>query len=175
MQQIMPQIQVLRLFVSLELRHVDHIHIHVVQGVMVDVWWGICEREGPGCYDFEGYAALFDRIAAIGLKVQAVMSFHAAGANVGDTCNIPLPPWVTAVGERDHDIFYTDRAQRRNRECLSLSVDREPIFWGKTPLEVYAAYIRAFSDCFQHLFGAVFLCCVPDVPACQIAGCPARF
>jgi beta-amylase len=132
-----------------------------MQGVMVDVWWGICEREGPGRYDFEGYAALFDRIAAIDLKVQAVMSFHAAGANVGDTCNIPLPPWVIAVGERDPDIFYTDQSDQRNRECLSLAVDQEPIFWGKTPLELYAGYIRAFADRFQHLFGVFRPCSLP--------------
>jgi hypothetical protein len=31
------------------------------------------------------------QVARAGLKVQAVMSFHAAGSNVGDTCRIPLP------------------------------------------------------------------------------------
>jgi hypothetical protein len=31
------------------------------------------------------------QVAASGLKVQAVMSFHAAGGNVGDTCRISLP------------------------------------------------------------------------------------
>jgi beta-amylase len=25
-----------------------------VKGVMVDVWWGIVERDGPRCYDFAG-------------------------------------------------------------------------------------------------------------------------
>ena len=61
---------------------------------MVDVWWGIVEHAGPQLYDFSAYTRLFGRIAASGLKVQAVMSFHAAGGNVGDTCNISLPPWV---------------------------------------------------------------------------------
>ena len=65
-----------------------------VEGVMVDVWWGIVEHAGPRRYDFSAYKRLFDRIAASGLKVQAVMSFHAAGGNVGDTCNISLPRWV---------------------------------------------------------------------------------
>lgn len=31
------------------------------------------------------------QVAEHGLKVQAVMSFHAAGGNVGDTCKVPLP------------------------------------------------------------------------------------
>lgn len=62
-----------------------------VEGVMVDVWWGIVERAGPGTYDFAAYQSLFRKVARAGLKVQAVMSFHAAGGNVGDTCKIGLP------------------------------------------------------------------------------------
>ena len=49
-------------------------------------------------------------MAESGLKVQAVMSFHAAGGNVGDTCKISLPKWVQSVGGEDPDIYYTDRA-----------------------------------------------------------------
>jgi beta-amylase len=58
---------------------------------MVDVWWGIVERAGPRQYDLSAYKRLFHKVAAADLKVQAVMSFHAAGGNVGDTCKIPLP------------------------------------------------------------------------------------
>lgn len=41
------------------------------------------------------------------------MSFHAAGGNVGDTCKIPLPKWVVDIGERNPDIFYTDKQMHR--------------------------------------------------------------
>ena len=64
---------------------------------MVDIWWGIVEHAGPQLYDFSAYQRLISRIAASGLKVQAVMSFHAAGGNVGDTCNISLPGWVVRI------------------------------------------------------------------------------
>ena len=94
-----------------------------VAGVAVDVWWGIAEAAGPGEYDFDAYARLFDAAAAAGLKVSATMSFHAAGGNVGDTCTVPLPPWVLAAGEKEPDMFYTDAAGHRNRECLSLGAD----------------------------------------------------
>ena len=40
-----------------------------VEGVMVDVWWGIAERS-PGQYDFSAYRRLFDMITEAGLKVQ---------------------------------------------------------------------------------------------------------
>lgn len=32
-----------------------------VEGVMVDVWWGICERAGPHVYDFSAYRRLFHK------------------------------------------------------------------------------------------------------------------
>ena len=68
-----------------------------VTGVMVDVWWGIVEADAPGTYNFDAYLELLRMAALNGLKVQAVMSFHAAGGNVGDNVNIPLPDWVLQV------------------------------------------------------------------------------
>lgn len=126
-----------------------------VEGVMVDVWWGIAERGGPRQYDLSAYKRLFYKVAAAGLKVQAVMSFHAAGGNVGDTCKIPLPKWVLEVGEKNPDIFYTDKSGHRNRECLSLGCDEVPLFWGRTPVDMYRDFIEHFCDTFQHLFGTV--------------------
>jgi beta-amylase len=124
-----------------------------VEGVMVDVWWGIVERAGPKQYDFSAYKRLFHKVAAAGLKVQAVMSFHAAGGNVGDTCKIPLPKWVLDIGETNSDIFYTDKQGHRNRECLSLGCDEVPLFWNRTPVEMYRDFIDGFADTFDYIFG----------------------
>ena len=66
------------------------------------------------------------------------MSFHAAGTNVGDTCNIQLPPWVLREGAANPDIFYTDAAGFRNRECLSTGCLHEPVLAGRTPLQARA-------------------------------------
>ena len=33
-----------------------------VEGVMVDVWWGIVENAGPGQYDFSAYKRLFHKV-----------------------------------------------------------------------------------------------------------------
>ena len=57
-----------------------------VEGVMMDVWWGLVEREAPGTYNWGGYAELLEMAKQHGLKVQAVMSFHKCGGNVGDSC-----------------------------------------------------------------------------------------
>lgn len=122
--------------------------------VQVDVWWGIVERRGAQDYDFIGYQKLFHKVAQAGLKIQAVMSFHAAGTNVGDTCNITLPPWVLAAGVENPDIFYTDKVGSRNTECLSLGCLREPVLNGRTPLAAYTDFLTAFTSTFDYFIGA---------------------
>ena len=56
-----------------------------VEGIMMDVWWGLVEREKPGEYNWGGYVELLEMAKKHGLKVQAVMSFHQCGGNVGDS------------------------------------------------------------------------------------------
>ena len=58
-----------------------------VEGVMVDVWWGLVEKDGPLKYNWEGYAELMNMVKKVGLKLQVVMSFHQCGGNVGDSCS----------------------------------------------------------------------------------------
>uniref|UniRef100_A0ACD5TM78 Uncharacterized protein n=1 Tax=Avena sativa TaxID=4498 RepID=A0ACD5TM78_AVESA len=126
-----------------------------VEGVMVDVWWGVVERDGPGQYDWEGYAELVRMVERAGLKLQMVMSFHQCGGNVGDSCNIPLPPWVLAEVSANPDIVYTDRSGRRNPEYISLGCDTLPVLKGRTPVQVYSDYMRSFRDRFSGYLGTV--------------------
>lgn len=120
---------------------------------MIDVWWGYVEHTQPNDYDFSAYKALFDKVASYGLKIQCVMSFHAAGPNVGDTCQISLPQWVLDVGSVNPDIFFTNKDYWRDEECISLGCDEVPLFYGRTPVQVYKDFIEVFSDTFQHMFG----------------------
>lgn len=61
-----------------------------VEGVMVDAWWGLVEKDGPFKYNWEGYAELVNMVQRHGLKLQVVMSFHQCGGNVGDSCRYEL-------------------------------------------------------------------------------------
>ncbi|TVU31646.1 hypothetical protein EJB05_23342 [Eragrostis curvula] len=126
-----------------------------VEGVMVDVWWGVVERDGPGRYDWEAYAELVRMVERAGLRLQAVMSFHQCGGNVGDSCNIPLPQWVLDEMSSNPDIVYTDRSGRRNPEYISLGCDTMPVLKGRTPIQVYSDYMRSFRDRFQDYLGNV--------------------
>eukprot|EP00899_Mesostigma_viride_P000180 jgi/Mesvir1/10162/Mv18042-RA.1 len=118
-----------------------------VNGIMVDVWWGIAERDGPKQYDFRAYRNIMHIVKNTGLKFQAVMAFHACGGNVGDNnTHIPLPEWVMKAAASDPDILYTDRAGHRNRECLSLFADEDMVLFGRTPLQCYEDFMMAFKE-----------------------------
>jgi beta-amylase len=124
-----------------------------VEGVMMDVWWGLVERERPGEYNWGGYNELMEIAKKHGLKVQAVMSFHQCGGNVGDSVTIPLPKWAVEEIDKDPDLAYTDQWGRRNYEYISLGCDTLPVLKGRTPIQCYADFMRAFRDNFKHLLG----------------------
>lgn len=44
---------------------------------------------------------------------------------------------------------------RRNKECLSLGCDEVPLFWGRSPVDMYRDFMDAFANAFQHMFGSV--------------------
>ncbi|CAI9759960.1 unnamed protein product [Fraxinus pennsylvanica] len=117
-----------------------------VDGVMVDVWWGIIEAKGPKQYDWSSYRKLFRLVQKCGLKVQAIMSFHQCGGNIGDVVDIPIPDWVLAIGEEHPDIFYTDRSGTRNREYLSLGVDNLPLFGCQNAVQMHSDNMKSFSE-----------------------------
>ncbi|KAF2285574.1 hypothetical protein GH714_005598 [Hevea brasiliensis] len=124
-----------------------------VEGIMMDVWWGLVERDAPGVYNWGGYTELLEMAKRHGLKVQAVMSFHQCGGNVGDSCTIPLPKWVVEEIDQDPNLAYTDQWGRRNYEYISLGCDTIPVLKGRTPVQCYSDFMRAFRDNFKNLLG----------------------
>ncbi|BFG31194.1 hypothetical protein CerSpe_174680 [Prunus speciosa] len=128
-----------------------------VEGVMVDAWWGLVEKDGPSKYNWEGYAELVQMVQKHGLKIQVVMSFHQCGGNVGDSCSIPLPPWVLEEVSKNPDLVYTDKSGRRNPEYISLGCDSLPVLGGRTPIQVYTDYMRSFHDRFRDYLGNVIV------------------
>ncbi|WCJ37696.1 Beta-amylase [Euphorbia peplus] len=125
-----------------------------VDGVMVDVWWGIIESKGPNQYDWSAYKTLFQLIQQSHLKIQAIMSFHQCGGNIGDQVYIPIPQWVTKVADSNPDIFYTDRQGNRNNEYLSIGVDHQPLFAGRTAIQMYSDYMKSFRENMEDLIKA---------------------
>jgi hypothetical protein len=75
---------------------------------------------------------------------------------------IPLPKWVVEEIDRDPDLAYTDKQGRRNYEYLSLGCDTLPVLKGRSPVQVYADYMRSFRDTFAEYMGQTIVVWLMD-------------
>ncbi|KAK4601222.1 hypothetical protein RGQ29_010691 [Quercus rubra] len=126
-----------------------------VEGVVVEVWWGLVERDEPGVYNWQGYLDLVALAKRCGLKVRAVMAFHQCATGPDDPHWIPLPLWVLQAIDKDPDLAYSDRFGRRNMEYISLGCDILPVLRGRSPIQAYTDFMRNFRDTFRPFLGVV--------------------
>jgi beta-amylase len=77
------------------------------------------------------------------------MSFHACE----DSVRIPLPDWVTNIGNGNSDIFYKDADGDPDREYLSWAIDEEPLANGLTSIQVYQKFMEQFRTEMNAYFG----------------------
>eukprot|EP00931_Biecheleriopsis_adriatica_P074753 TRINITY_DN48759_c0_g1_i1.p1 TRINITY_DN48759_c0_g1~~TRINITY_DN48759_c0_g1_i1.p1 ORF type:complete len:856 (+),score=139.94 TRINITY_DN48759_c0_g1_i1:78-2645(+) len=127
-----------------------------VRGVMADVWWGLSEPQ-PGQYCFGAVFELCCLLSELQLELQATMSFHQCGGNVGDNVTIPLPDWVLEVA-REEQLLYCDRYGQVSEDCLSLSADESAVFPGsvgttvRTAKNCYRDFVASFARaCLEYL------------------------
>lgn len=113
-----------------------------VDGVSVDIWWGLVEKRGDQQFDWAYYDAIFADIRSAGLKIVPIMAFHQCGGNVGDDCDIPLPPWIwqhyRAVGIAPEDLQYVSEFGNRSVETIALWANE----W---VLPQYQEFMQAFA------------------------------
>lgn len=126
-----------------------------VDGVNVDVWWGVVEISTPHQYNWEPYLELASIVKSNGLKLQMTMSFHKCGGNVGDNCNVPLPTWIQSIGNSNPNIYYTDREGHHDTEYLSLGVDQQKLFQGRSAVDIYYDFMHSFAGNFSSYLGNV--------------------
>ncbi|KAM3321522.1 beta-amylase 1, chloroplastic [Capsicum chacoense] len=126
-----------------------------VEGVVMEVWWGLVEKESPRVYNWQAYLEIVALAKRFGLKVRAVMAFHQCGTDADDPYWIPLPQWVREEIDKDPDLAYSDRFGRRNMEYISLGCDVLPVLHGRSPIQAYTEFMRSFRDTFSPFFGGV--------------------
>ncbi|XP_055821741.1 beta-amylase 1, chloroplastic-like [Solanum dulcamara] len=126
-----------------------------VEGVVMEVWWGLVERELPRVYNWQGYLEIVVLAKRCGLKVRALMAFHQCGTGPDDPFWIPLPQWVREEIDKDPDLTYSDRFGRRNMEYISLGCDVLPVLHGRSPIQAYTEFMRSFRDTFITFLGGV--------------------
>lgn len=119
-----------------------------VDGIELPVWWGIVEKENMGKYDWTGYLALAEMIQKLGLKLHVSLCFHAS-----EEQKIPLPEWVSRIGESDPSIFFKDQSGQNYKDSLSFAVTNVPVFDGKTPVQVYKEFCESFKAAFCPFMG----------------------
>lgn len=119
-----------------------------VEGVELPVWWGVAEKEAMGKFQWSSYLALAEMVQKAGLKLHVSLCFHGSKQH-----KIPLPEWVTQIGEAQPGIYFADRYGQHYKEFLSLSVDNLPVLDGKTPIEVYSEFCKSFKDSFSAFLG----------------------
>ncbi|KAK6947954.1 Glycoside hydrolase, family 14 [Dillenia turbinata] len=122
-----------------------------VEGVIMEVWWGLVERDKPRVYNWQGYFDLVLLARRCGLKIRAVMAFHQCGSGPGDPYWIPLPQWVLEEMDKDPDLMYG----RRSTEYLSLGCDILPVLQGRSPVQAYSDFMRNFRDTFRPFLGVI--------------------
>lgn len=115
-----------------------------VEGVELPVWWGNVEKDSMGQYDWSGYLDIAEMVQKAGLKLHVTLCFHGS-----KTPSIPLPKWVSQIGDSEPGIYFTDRSGRHYKECLSLAVDDLPVLNGKTPVQVYRSFCESFRSAFS--------------------------
>lgn len=129
-----------------------------VAGVMVDVWWGIVERDAPKEYEWGAYRDLFRMVADAGLRIHPVLSFHACGHDVGDSASVPLPAWVRNAAEDEDGILYEEDASRHaNGDVVSVGADDLPYLGGRTGLGVVRDFMAAFAAAFADMLGTTIV------------------
>jgi hypothetical protein len=63
--------------------------------------------------------------------------------------------------DKDQDLAYTDRSGRRNYEYVSLGCDTMPVLKGRTPVQCYGDFMRAFRDHFATFMGNTIVVRLP--------------
>ncbi|KAF5184603.1 Beta-amylase [Thalictrum thalictroides] len=117
------------------------------EGVEVPVWWGIVEKEAMGKYEWSGYLALVKMVQDMGLKLRVSLCFHGSK-------QVPLPLWISQIGEVQPDIFFSDRSGKRYKECLSFGVDNLLVLDGRSPMQVYQGFLESFKSTFSDFMGS---------------------
>lgn len=116
-----------------------------VWGVALDVHWSQVEQL-PQQYSWSTYRPALALAREAGLKLQVNFCFHTNQRH-------ELPDWVLQIGEEVPDIFFTDKAGERCKECLTLGIDDVPVLDGRSAVQCYADVMSSFVAEHPYLVG----------------------
>jgi hypothetical protein len=112
-----------------------------VTGISSDMWWGLFEPTTKNTFDWSYYLQYARAVKAAGLQWVPIFSFHQCGGNVGDSCNIPLPSWVSSQATDDQLWYRDEYGDNTDHEYLSL--------WSGVDVGLYDAAMQSFKTTFN--------------------------
>ena len=117
-----------------------------VDAVTVDVWWGKVEAAGDNQFNWSYYDQVFTAITSRGLDIVPIFSFHQCGGNVGDTCNIPLPSWLSGkyTGATLNGVTLDGNGLKHRSEQGNFSNETVQGWADRLVLNEYQAFTQAF-------------------------------
>lgn len=110
------------------------------QGITVDVWWGLVQRQSLDQFDWSYYDHIFALIRTAGLKIVPILSTHACGTNVGDSVKIPLPEAV----RQNLPTYHQGKDARFQSEGGNWSDEAFGVW--SDPRSLFTPFWRAFRD-----------------------------
>ena len=121
-----------------------------VDAVSVDVWWGEVEGAGDNRFNWSYFDKIFSKIKAHDLKIVPILSFHQCGGNVGDECNIPLPPWLWTkyVGQNFKGMTVNDTDLQYKSEQGNFSKETVQVWADALVANEYIDFVNAFKTHF---------------------------
>lgn len=138
-------------------RQLDTVKNYGVDAVSVDVWWGEVEATADNQFSWDYYDTIFSKIKAHGLKIVPILSFHQCGGNVGDDCNIPLPPWLWGkyVGQTANGLQIDTTDLKYKSEQGNFSQETVQLWADPLVANEYTDFVNAFKAHFAAYGGDV--------------------
>ena len=122
-----------------------------VDGVSVDVWWGMFAIDGMR-YDFSPVVDLAELCLKHRMHLTCIMSFHVCGNSVGDSVHVPMPSFVVdAVRElgKGSGFYCADCHGNEATDAFSPAADELPLKIGDEPVPTT---LLSLSTTFMELF-----------------------
>ena len=100
-----------------------------IDGISVDVWWGMVEKDGDNIFHWEYYQKIFSEIISNGLEIIPILSFHSFDPGPNSAFRAPIPNWVWK--------YLAEKSGLNEIDLKYISEEKEKMMPYSTPMNLY--------------------------------------
>ncbi len=125
-----------------------------IDGISVDVWWGMVEKDGDNIFHWEYYQKIFSEIISNGLEIIPILSFHSFDPGPNSAFRAPIPNWVWKYlaeksGLNEIDLKYI--SEEKGKDDALLYSDEFVSLWAdEWVMPQYSEFMEEFLREFQN-------------------------